>query len=246
MTTLVLVHGLFGHLNIPEVLVAFGEVETSAPDLIGYGRYADEDLSQLLLDDQANHVISHIEANHSGKVHLLGHSVGGAVCALVTSLRPDLIASFISVEGNFTLKDAFWSSQIAEQTPEEVEQIIDGYRADPEAWMNAAVANSTELTSRFANDWLNNQPPSTIQAQARAVVAATSAESYLRDLRQIMESEIPVHLIAGSRSAKGWDTPEWAAKLCSTRINIAGTGHLMMLEAPTTFAKAVLYGMGSS
>ena len=39
MTTLVLVHGLFGHLNIPEVLFAFGDVETSAPDLIGYGSY---------------------------------------------------------------------------------------------------------------------------------------------------------------------------------------------------------------
>ena len=246
MTALVLVHGLFGHLNIPEVLSAFGEVETSAPDLIGYGRHANKDVSQLSLIDQANHIISHVEENHSGKVHLLGHSVGGAACALVTSMRPDLVASFISVEGNFTIKDAFWSSQIAEQTAEEVEQIVEGYRADPEAWMNAAVANPTELTSRFANDWRNNPPASTIQAQARAVVAATSHANYLRDIRQVMESEIPVHLIAGSRSAKGWDTPEWAARFCSTRINIAGTGHLMMLEDPTTFAKAVLFGMGCS
>ncbi|WP_428942794.1 alpha/beta fold hydrolase [Xanthomonas oryzae] len=43
------------------------------------------------------------------KVHLVGHSVGGAVSALVCSLYPELVASFTSVEGNFTLKDAFWS-----------------------------------------------------------------------------------------------------------------------------------------
>jgi pimeloyl-ACP methyl ester carboxylesterase len=158
--------------------------------------------------------------------------------------RPDVVASYLSVEGNFTIKDAFWSGQIARKTDAEVAEIIDGYRADPNAWMNGAVTKQTEITSRVAKEWLINQPASTIKAQARAVVAETGQESYLHNLRQIMESDIPVHLIAGSRSAAGWDTPDWANQLCNTRTNIPHTGHLMMIEAPKKFARAVLQGIG--
>ncbi len=240
MTALVFVHGLFGHLKVPEVHAAFTACVTSAPDLLGYGDHADADTAGLTLQNQADHVISHIGQVHSGPVHLIGHSVGGAVSALVAMQRPDLVASYISVEGNFTLKDAFWSGQIAQKSDAEVEDIVDGYRAEPDEWMNAAVAEATELTSRVAVEWLNNQPASTIKAQARAVVAATGHDSYLKGMRDLMASDTPVHLIAGARSSAGWDTPDWANQLCRARINIAETGHLMMIEAPSLFADAVM------
>jgi pimeloyl-ACP methyl ester carboxylesterase len=244
MTPLVLVHGLFGHLNIPELHDAFAQIKVTAPDLIGYGDYYSANTSNLSLVDQANHVIAHIEREHDTPVHLLGHSVGGAVSALVVMARPDIVASYISVEGNFTIKDAFWSGQIAGKTEAEVAEIIEGYRADPNAWMGGAVVKQTDLTSRVAKEWLINQPASTIKAQARAVVAETGKESYLHNLRQIMESDVSVHLIAGSRSAAGWDTPDWANQMCNTRTNIPHTGHLMMIEAPKKFASAVLQGIG--
>jgi pimeloyl-ACP methyl ester carboxylesterase len=243
MTSLVMVHGLFGHLNVPEIHDAFIQTKTTAPDLIGYGEYCDADTSDLSLEDQANHVIAHIEQNHDSPVHLLGHSVGGAVSALVATSRPNIMSSYISVEGNFTLKDTFWSGQIAEKSDAEVEEIVEEYRADPIAWMNGAVDKQTEITSRIAREWLFNQPASTIKAQARAVVAATGQESYLVNMRQLMESDMPVHLLAGSRSAAGWDTPDWANQMCNTRTNIPHTGHLMMIEEPQKFAEVILQKM---
>lgn len=240
MTSLVMVHGLFGHLDVPEVRSALAPAQVFVPDLIGYGRYRDLDTSDLSLEDQANHVIDYIERHHDVGVNLLGHSVGGAVCALVAIARPDMVDSYISVEGNFTLNDAFWSSQIAKKTDEEVAEIVEGYRADPDAWMAGAIEKQTELTSRVAIEWLDHQPASTIKAQARAVVVATSQESYLLKLRQLLASDMPTHLIAGDRSAGGWDTPDWADQLCNTRTNISKAGHLMMIEAPEKFADAVL------
>jgi pimeloyl-ACP methyl ester carboxylesterase len=243
MTVLVMVHGLFGHLNVPEIHAEFERLEISAPDLIGYGAYCDDDTTNLSLEDQAKHVIAYIEQQHNSPVHLLGHSVGGAISALVAMERPDIVASYTCVEGNFTLRDAFWSAQIAKKSQTEVEEIIQGYRVDPNAWMNEAVAEQSDLSSRVALEWLDNQPASTIKAQASAVVAATGRDQYLRNIRQVMESDMPVFLVAGVRSAAGWDTPDWANQLCNSRINIPGAGHLMMIESPGQFADAVKRGI---
>ncbi|MBY5819822.1 alpha/beta fold hydrolase [Rhizobium leguminosarum] len=237
---IVLVHGLFGNLAEPEILAAFGKVEIQAPDLIGYGRHQDRNVENLALSDQANHIAEHIHRSGGNKVHLVGHSVGGAVSALVCALYPDLVASFTSVEGNFTLKDAFWSGQIAEKPEMEVTEIINGYKADADAWIAAAGVPINPWTSALATRWLSNQPASTIKAQAKAVVAATSHDSYLAGIRNLIASSIPVYLIAGARSASGWNVPDWANEACTMRINIPDTGHLMMAEAPTLFAKSVL------
>ncbi|MGZ9722773.1 alpha/beta fold hydrolase [Rhizobium miluonense] len=237
---IVLVHGLFGSLNDPEILAAFGSGDVHAPDLIGYGRNREADTSSLVLLDQARHIADFISGLGAGKVHLVGHSVGGAVSVLVARHFPELIESLTSVEGNFTLKDAFWSGQIAVKPNEEVASIISGYGTDPDAWIAGAGVQINEWTSSLARSWLANQPPSTIKAQAKAVVAATGEAAYLDAIRGILQSDVPVYLIAGRRSAEGWDVPDWVNDLCTARLNIADTGHLMMAENPAAFAAAVL------
>ena len=236
---IVLVHGLFGSLADPTILGAFGDTEVHAPDLIGYGEHQGSNLENLTLNDQANHVAGYIRGLGEKKVHLVGHSVGGAVSALLCALHPELVASFTSIEGNFTLKDAFWSGQIAEKQESEVSSIIDGYKTDPAAWIAAAGVPITSWTSALASHWLSNQPAATIKAQAKAVVAATGRDEYLAGIRNLMASSIPTYLIAGARSAGGWDVPDWVNTACTMRINIPNTGHLMMAEDPTLFAKSV-------
>jgi pimeloyl-ACP methyl ester carboxylesterase len=158
----------------------------------------------------------------------------------VCHFYPELVASFTSVEGNFTLKDAFWSRQIAIKPEREVTEIIEGYQADSDSWIAAADVPITAWTSALARNWLRNQPASTIKAQAKAVVAATGNDEYLVGIRDLMASETPVYLLAGARSASGWDVPSWANDECTIRINIPNTGHLMMAEDPAVFAKAIL------
>ncbi len=236
---IVLVHGLFGSLSAPEILRAFGDTQVYAPDLIGYGKRSGEATKNLTLHDQSN-LITEFIAGLGTKVHLVGHSVGGAISALIASDHRGLVASYTSVEGNFTLKDAFWSAQIASKSEEEVGDIVQGYRDDSDAWMEGAGVPLNPFTSRLAREWLANQPATTIKAQARAVVEETEKPEYLVKLQNLMKSDVPVNLIAGAKSSDGWDTPEWANRLCTMRINIPSVGHLMMAESPSKFAAAVL------
>ncbi|WP_196381748.1 alpha/beta fold hydrolase [Xanthomonas oryzae] len=194
----------------------------------------------MTLKDQAQHVAADIRRLTGKKVHLVGLSVGGAISALVCSLYPELVASFTSVEGNFTLKDAFWSGQIAKKPLTVVTASMDGYNADPDAWIAAAGVPITAWTSTLARRWLANQSASTIRAQAQAVVAATGADQYLTHMRHLLTSPTPMYLIAGERSSAGWDVPDWANAGCAMLINIPNAGHLMMAEDPARFAKAVL------
>lgn len=239
-TPLVLLHGLIGGLGDPEILAAFGGQEVHAPDLLGYGRNCDADTSALSLEDQARHVADFIAGLDRGPVHLAGHSVGGAVAVLVAQRFPGHVRSLTSIEGNFTLKDAFWSAQLADKSDAEVAEIFAGYLADPAAWIAGAGVPVTPWTAALARDWLAYQPAATVKAQARAVVAATEPPGYLEAIRTLMASDLPVYLVAGARSAAGWDTPDWANRACRLRIDIPNVGHLMMAENPQAHARAIL------
>jgi lipase len=57
------------------------------------------DLVRRLIDCEAR----------NARVQLIGHSVGGVVAAGYAHRFPKRVASFVNVEGNFTLADAFWS-----------------------------------------------------------------------------------------------------------------------------------------
>lgn len=235
---IVLIHGLFGHLKDERLTAVFSDYSVLAPDLLGYGA-APEPVAGWRLADQADHVAAAMQAAGIARAHLVGHSVGGAVAALLTARFPERVATLTSVEGNFTLKDAFWSGKIAKMPLAEVEQIIDGYRADPAAWIAGAGVPVTEVTQALAESWLAHQSARTVQRQAQAVVAATGQADYL-DLWRGILAEKPVHLVAGSTSRAGWDVPDWAEAAAQSVTLIPDTGHLMMAEQPEAFGEALM------
>ncbi|MCZ4279200.1 alpha/beta hydrolase [Kiloniella laminariae] len=242
MRPILFVHGLFGHLRVPQVLLPFAkhDIEIHTPDLIGYGMFTEQPTNNLVLADQAEHIVNYIQTHNLGPVNLVGHSVGGAVSVLIAGKRPDFVASLTSVEGNFTLKDAFWSEQISRMPLSEVEKILTDYKADADNWLTGSGVEITDWTSALARAWLDNQPASTIQAEARAVVQATDDPEYLEIIKELMISDLPFGLIAGENSAAGWDVPKWVREMATQDIVIPDTGHLMMLQDPEAFAQAVL------
>jgi pimeloyl-ACP methyl ester carboxylesterase len=234
-----LIHGLFGCLNEPRILSSFGDRTVFAPDLLGYGTTQLTANVEPSLEMQADHVVHWLDGTYKGPVDVVGHSIGGAVAVVFASKYPQHVSSLTSVEGNFTLKDAFWSSQIAKKDVSEVEQLIQGYKADVAGWLRSSVPSPTDWALSVAMQWLDHQPAATICAQARAVVSATAKPEYLDRVREILEAKIPFHLVAGERSRAGWDVPDWLAKAATTNNDIPNTGHLMMLEAAEEFAGAI-------
>ncbi|MGY2733818.1 pimeloyl-ACP methyl ester carboxylesterase [Sphingomonas sp. UYP23] len=151
----------------------------------------------------------------------------------------DRVASIISVEGNFSLADAFWSAGVAQMAPCKVEQMMSEFRADLPAWLKRSGIEPTPEHLSAADRLLSHQPASTVQATAQSVVSITGDPTYESAVRSVFESTLPAHLVAGERSRSGWAIPEWATSLAASDTTLPG-GHLMMVENPQQFARTVV------
>ena len=238
-SALLMIHGLAGSLDYfgPAVRIANAAVHTL--DLLGYGVLRDVSPNRLTLRAQAEQVVSYLEAHCQTPAWLLGHSMGGAVAMLLADRRPGLVRGIINVEGNFTLKDAFWSGKIIAKSPDEW---AEEYR-QMERDIHVTIADWHIEPSPQRNEWLTrilaHQPASTVYAMSKTLIAETGDPNYLEIVRRVVESGMAIHLIAGERSAEAWDVPDFVHAAARSYTEIADAGHLMMLEQPDAFCRTV-------
>lgn len=238
-TSLVMIHGLMGSLDFYAPGRRFGTRAVHTLDMIGYGQLKDDIPTPITLANQAAHVIRYLHDRVDGRCVLLGHSVGGAIAMLVAALAPEKVRGVINVEGNFTLADAFWCAKIARLDEAEWRSQYQNLVADPEGWLKSSGISVTPQRSEWAHQILTNQPCETIQAMAHAVVEETGSPRYLEQVRRVVERGTSLFLLAGERSASGWDLPDWVRSSARSSIVQKGVGHMMMLEQPDEFCNVV-------
>ncbi|MFK4597978.1 alpha/beta fold hydrolase [Streptomyces pristinaespiralis] len=93
------VHGLGGSSQNWSALMAQLEdrVDGEALDLPGFGDSPPPDDGNYSVTGHARAVIRFLDASARGPVHLLGNSLGGAVCTRVAAVRPDLVRTLTLV-----------------------------------------------------------------------------------------------------------------------------------------------------
>lgn len=234
----VFVHGLFGPLNDPAVFDQLTPARCSAPDLDGYGKRRREPVT---LAGQVSALRTHIEERHpESRVTLVAHSIGAVYAFTLADQFPELVASIVTVEGNFTLRDAFWSTSIAAMAEDEARASIEARLDDPVAFLaDDGISASEPWTSRAA-EALSFQPWRTIWQSAKAVVESTARSEYSELLRRVFERH-PVHLVAGERSRDGWDVPDWARGAAVSDTTMENVGHMMALEGPVAFGTLIAH-----
>ena len=233
---MLMVHGLIGSLDCFEPGRRIGGEAVRTIDLVGYGTLPLARGRRPTLQDQAEHVASHLPDRPTW---LLGHSMGGAIAMMVADQHADRVVGVINVEGNFTLKDAFWSSSIAAQSPEDWAERYDAMRRDVTDWLTRCSIEPNAQRIEWATRMLDNQPPETVHAMSKAIIAETGAPAYLDAVARVVHRGLPIHLVAGERSAGEWDVPQFVRDAARTYTEISGAGHLMMLEEPDAFCRAV-------
>lgn len=236
---LVMIHGLLGSIDYFAPAEHLPGVAVHTPDLRGYGAHRHADPQTVDLPGQARHIAEYLRQHVDGAAWLLGHSVGGAVAMLAAAQAPDRVRGVISVEGNFTLDDAFWCRRIAALEPGDWQSEYQRMCGDESAWLRAGGIEPTPQRAVWARRILDNQPGATVQAMARSVVTETGGPAYLANVRSLVDGGMPICLLAGETSRAAWDVPAWvsAAALCDT--SLPAVGHMMMLESPQAFCAAV-------
>jgi lipase len=221
---IVFVHGLFPAIyDPPEGWLC--------PDLPGYGSRSNE-MATLPA------AVEFIRSLCPEPTHIVGHSIGGAIAILLAAKYPECVASVINVEGNFTLVDAFWSLRISKMSSVEADLEVARLRADPAAWLAGAMVRPTPASVAIAERSLWT-PARTIQSMARSVIDITSRPDYLEQVGQVLDSGIPVHLVAGEHSRTGWDVPDFVlARAASFRIQ-PDAGHMLMWNDRRAFVDLV-------
>lgn len=237
--SLLMIHGLLGSINYFSPATHLAGLTLHTPDQLGYGVAAHATpASAIDLYQQAKAIVQFIRARGAAPVWLLGHSVGGAVAMLVADLAPELVAGLISVEGNFTLNDAFWCARIAATPVQQWEQEYRLMAADPAGFLARAEIAPTAERLAWAQTILANQDSATVHAMATSVIAVTGAPAYLELVRRVL-GRTPLTLLAGAHSAAGWDVPDWVRAAARADLVLPGTGHMLMLEDPAGFCRSV-------
>jgi lipase len=233
----VFVHGLFGSFSALATFRQLAPAACSAPDLEGYG--ATTGRATITVRGQVAALRAHIAGRHPDqRVHLVGHSIGAVYAFTLADTEPDLVASVTSVEGNFTLADAFWSRSIAALDEEAAQQTITQRLSDPDGFLAGDGIAPTDHHVAEARAALAYRPWRTIWESAAAIVEATSSPDYLAMVKRVFD-RTDVFLVAGERSTSGWRVPEWAREGAAGSATVSGVGHMMMLEHPEALGRAI-------
>jgi pimeloyl-ACP methyl ester carboxylesterase len=68
-----------------------------APDLPGFCKSSSPEILQDY-NDYATYIIAFLEKLNLKKVHIIGHSIGGAIAATIAALKPSIVSSIILVD----------------------------------------------------------------------------------------------------------------------------------------------------
>ena len=236
---LVLVHGIVGTLDYFDPATRITRADAHPIDLLGYGSHRFVDAARLTLSAQADHVLTRIERIGLDRVWLLAHSMGGAVAMILADRRPELISAIINVEGNFTMKDAFWSRKIIAKTPDDWSDEYEVQLRDLPATLRRWGVEPMPERLDWIHQILANQSAATVYAMAKAILAETRESEFLPIVRRVLQHGIPLHLVAGEHSAEDWGIPDFVREKARSYTEIADAGHLMMLERPEEFCRTI-------
>jgi pimeloyl-ACP methyl ester carboxylesterase len=255
----VAVHGLGGSARNWDPIAAHLDRTVVAVDLPGFGRSAPRPGDQI--DAQVATVVEIMDGLDSTSVMLIGNSMGGLVCQLVAAARPRSVEGMILIAPATPLpprtppSDPAVAARLLTQSLPGVGSFISRRlleRSTPDQIVNATLdlitADRGSLTPAVVEAAIENAELRRSMPWAADSFAASAAAVRRRLVRRSAFAELVRQLPA--RALLIWGDQDrlvspasmrWLASLRPdwTAIEMAGVGHVPMLESPATVIESI-------
>lgn len=238
--TYLFIHGLAGHKGVFEQLF-FENIPRDSGliclDLLGHGdsdRLPDELEYTFAIQSMAIREL--LSKRGINEVNLVLHSMASALLPYFLGFEDLRLAAIYLIEGNLTIGDAKWSTQISEMSDGEFDTFV--YRFGK----YAPLILDKELNQRFdrgnLSDWSSGfvkVDPRALRGLAREVSSDSISGKILDSLGTVNERTF---YLRSSGQNSGMKT-ELLEKLGIKVFSISGTGHYIMIDKPQEVAKAI-------
>jgi pimeloyl-ACP methyl ester carboxylesterase len=232
---LVLLHGFGGHAAswAPVIETIPKDIRILAFDLPGhagslnYPGFGSPRVAALA-------VLAELEARSIPKAHVAGHSMGGAIAALMAMEKPEVIASLTLIApGGFGPE----MDQSALKTFAEATNPADLSKAYAAMMANGAVPDTAMISQLTTVRAAPGQREALMHVLAK--ISRGQGQGEL-PLVRLVEGIFPVTLLWGDEDrtvpfAQSANAPDWFS-----RVNLPGKGHMLIDEAPDAVAHAIL------
>jgi pimeloyl-ACP methyl ester carboxylesterase len=200
-----------------------------APDLPGHGAsqglpaaaWSMEGMTAAVGDLLRDH------AAETARLHVVVHSMGGAVGLLLAEETPIPLASFITVEGNLVDADC---GMLSRRT---AEMDLKEFRDEKFARLKARARDADDPIVRAWAGWMEACPAEALHASARSLVAWSDSGRLLEIFQGL---PVPTAYVYGEQSAN----PDVLAHLESiAKYRIAECGHFVMIDKPAELSSVI-------
>lgn len=202
-----------------------------AADIPGYGKSPWPE-APLGISEQADLLAEWLSLSGVTEVIVLGHSMGGVIGTLLCERNPEIIRSFINVEGNVSHEDCLFSSDIGACTLEDF--FVQGFDAFLDTIYQKGLG---DRALRFYHASLLMCDPRAIHRNSIELVEFSTAEDLAGRLGSL---PLPSFYIYGSPRG----TQEYSLDLLRREevplVEICGSGHWPFIDQPDEFAGKLL------
>lgn len=197
-------------------------------DLPGFGNSSKPTDFKYGLEDQAEICGQLIETLGLKRIHLVGHSMGGAIALLLVDQIPPRILSLVNLEGNLIAEDCFLSREI-------IQYSLHNFCAAGLGEMITTLRRMSESRgiirtgNRMFCEWFSRSDPSAIYRSSESLVRWSDSGRLIQKFRDL-----------GIKRTYVFGEDNGAMEVLGVlgkvpKIEIPNSGHLMMLDNPAAF-----------
>lgn len=192
-------------------------------DLVGFGNSSKPNDFSYTMEEQAEICKLLLDKFEHPKIHIVAHSMGGAVGLLLVESLKDRLISFINIEGNLVGEDCRLVSKRA------IGFSLEDFRNTMFHKMKSSCKASEDFSAKLWGEMLENTDPLGFYKSAQSLVKWSESNDLLRMFNNL---ELKKAYIYGDKNSQ-MDAIKQLVSI--KKISISNSGHFVMNENPDEF-----------